>query len=168
MHKRFKNVSDASHVVKNIGLTCFLSWNQDNHSWFTHTNIGELRGFLFVCLLRPSVFFSSFFFWAGIMSTTKLGTFCSFTALSMCNLKVRVPQLQVDGGGQRRLSCAAQSVHPPGLPGLGRDVDASGCQLRQTKTNQQRTGRPGTRECYNYTVYISSNAHCLYIYIFLF
>ena len=36
---------------------------------------------------------------------------------SVC-VKVRVPQLQVDGRGERGLSCAAQSVHPPGLPGL--------------------------------------------------
>ena len=53
----------------------------------------------------------------------------------------------MDGSGECGLSCAAQSVHPPWLPGLRRDVDASGGQLRQTQADQQRAGRPGTCKC---------------------
>lgn len=68
--------------------------------------------------------------------------------------KVRVPQLKVDGSGERGLSCAAQSLHPPGLPGLGRDVDAPGGQLWQAETDQQRAGRPGARMCHNNYVQI--------------
>lgn len=51
------------------------------------------------------------------------------TCMSVCIVKVRVSQLQVDGSGECGLPCATQSVHPPGLPGFRRDVDASGGQL---------------------------------------
>ena len=61
-------------------------------------------------------------------------------------LQVRVPQLQVDGGWERRLPGPPEGLHPPGLPGLRRHLDATGGQLRQAQTHQQRAGRPGTRK----------------------
>lgn len=65
--------------------------------------------------------------------------------------QVRVPQLQVDGGRERRLPGTPAGLHPPGLSGLGRHLDETGRQFRQAQTDQQRTGRPGTRkqlECF--------------------
>lgn len=78
--------------------------------------------------------------------------------------KVRVPQLKVDGSGERGLSRAAQSLHPPGLPGLRRDVDASGGQLWQAETDQQRTGRPGACMCQHKRVKTNVRDACLCCY----
>lgn len=60
--------------------------------------------------------------------------------------QVRVPQLQVDGGRERRLARSAPCLHPPGLSGVGRHLDEAGGQFRQAEAHQQRTGRPGTRK----------------------
>lgn len=75
--------------------------------------------------------------------------------------KVRVPQLKVDGSGERGLSRAAQSLHPPGLPGLRRDVDASGGQLWQAEADQQRIGRPGACMCQHKRVTTNLRNACL-------
>lgn len=69
---------------------------------------------------------------------------CSLTLLLAS--QVRVPQLQVDGGRERRLPRAAARLRPPGLPGVGGHLDAAGGQFRQAEAHQQRTGRPGTRK----------------------
>lgn len=78
-------------------------------------------------------------------------TFCFFFKLhvfqrsSPCVApQVRVPQLQVDGGGQRGLPGATAGLYPPGLSGLRRHLDEAGGQFRQVKTHEQRAGRPGT------------------------
>lgn len=56
--------------------------------------------------------------------------------------QVCVPQLAVDGGGEHGpLLHLPAALRAPGLPVRGRDVDASGDQLRPGQTHQQRDGR---------------------------
>lgn len=60
-------------------------------------------------------------------------------------LQVRVPQLAVDGRREHGpLLHLAQALRAPGLSVRGRDVDASGDQLRPGQAHQQRNGRQGS------------------------
>ena len=61
--------------------------------------------------------------------------------------QVRLSQLAVDGGGKHGpLVHLPAPLRAPGLAVRGRDMDASGDQLRPRETDEQRDGRQGTRE----------------------
>lgn len=61
-------------------------------------------------------------------------------------MQVRVPQLEVDGGRECGLAGTAEGVHSSGFASLRGDVDATGRELRQAETHQQRARRSGTRK----------------------
>lgn len=59
--------------------------------------------------------------------------------------QVCVPQLAVDGRREHgSLLHLAQTLRAPGLSVRGRNVDASGDQLRPGQAHQQRNGRQGS------------------------
>lgn len=63
--------------------------------------------------------------------------------------QIRVSQLQVDGGWQRRLPRASKSLYTPRFSSFWRHLDETGGQFRQTQADQQWTGWSRTCESKN-------------------